>query len=323
MYKNEFDKLLNTKKIPNSVLFFGDSRYLVEKYLKKTLEILPQDAEVLKFYNFEYDYKLALEHLASSSLFASTNILIIKTEKKILKKECQALIDAASKNNAYFLLEYYAENAKDLSTVFVPKNSALNVRFFEPNLRESLIILKEEASKLNLDISEHALHHLLNTYYNNIEIVINELEKFSILDTKIDTKLIDSFVHGGSEVSMQEMFDLLLSKKDYKKHLNFFIESGEEEVNIINALQRYVTQLAMFAMSVKIFGNTDSKNVLGYKLPRQIEEKRFSLSIRLNSKKYFKILQILSKAELEIKTQTSIPKKAFLISTFIQIEEII
>ncbi len=91
MYKNEFDKHIQNTTLSNSFVFFGESSFLIDRYTKTVTNI--EDASVLTFYYDEYDFSVAKAHLSQASLFGDRNVLIIKSEKKIPKKELDTLID--------------------------------------------------------------------------------------------------------------------------------------------------------------------------------------------------------------------------------------
>ncbi len=84
MYKAEFDKHIQNSSISNSFVFFGESSFLIDSYTKKLTNI--EDASAITFYYDEYDFKSAKAHLSQASLFGGINVLVIKSEKKFLKK---------------------------------------------------------------------------------------------------------------------------------------------------------------------------------------------------------------------------------------------
>ena len=143
-------------------MLFGESLYFIDTYTLKLLAKLPQNSSVLKMYYQDYDHKAALSHLQNGSLFDDANILIIQTDKKLTKKELDPIIEAADKNEtSYFILKYLAPDGKEKSKAFTKKLQADSVRFFAPNLGEATTVLKEEAARLGMRISEHALGHIL------------------------------------------------------------------------------------------------------------------------------------------------------------------
>ncbi|MDE5603280.1 MAG: DNA polymerase III subunit delta, partial [Helicobacter sp.] len=89
--------------------------------------------------------------------------------------------------------------------------------------------------------------------------------------------------------------ELLLTKRPYYHHLEQFLEQGFEEISLINEVQRYFFTLFLFATHIKLYGNLSSEEVLGYKLPQALLEKKKNLAIRLNESQYQKIFYNLNK----------------------------
>lgn len=101
---------------------------------------------------------------------------------------------------------------------------------------------------------------------------------------------MDSLGYGLGSITYEEILELLLTKKPYYHHLEQFLEQGFEEVSLINEIQRYFFTLFLFATHIKLYGNLSSEEVLGYKLPQALlEKKKISLSalINPNTKTYF------------------------------------
>ena len=320
MYKKEFDALLASGSLPKSLMLFGESHYFVDTYTNAALAKLPQNSSVLKMYYQDYDAKAALSHLQNGSLFDDANILIIQTDKKIPKKELDPIIESAAKNeNSFFILKYHAPDAKEKQKVFTKKNHADFVRFFAPQAYEAIAVLKQHAQRLNMKVSEHALSHILATHHNNLELSVNELEKLAVHEGEIDIKTIDKVIKGSGEIDLNDFFNDVLNKKNIAHSLEMLLERGEEEIRILTAFQSYIVQLMMFTMSAKITGRIDSKEVLGYKLPPQLEQQRGNMAVRLNAKIYHNLLSALQECEFLIKTSQG-DKKSLLFSTLIKIQ---
>jgi len=321
LYKKDFENLLRAPgDLPKSLLFFGDSHYYIDTYAKQALEKLPQNSSVLKLYYHEYDFKTALSHLQNGSLFDDANILIVQAEKKIPKKELDELVAACAKNEtSWFLLKYLAPDGRDKSKSFGKKNQADFVRFFAPSGYEAVAVLKEHASGIGVKISEHALSHLLALNHNNLELSVNELEKLAIHDDEIDIKTIDKAIQGTAEFDLNDFFNAILNKKNIAHDLEQLLERGEEEVRILTMFQSYVVQLMLFTMAARVNGRIDSKDVLGYKLPPQLEQQRASMAVKFNAKVYHQLLDTLQECEYRIKTSQA-DKKSALFSTLIKIQ---
>ncbi len=152
MYQREFDQQLR-ESFPKAVLLYGDNDYLIEHYISLYKEKLDAKEGALVLYFDEWNFEQAKSYLSQTSLFGGTNLLIVKYDKKIPKKELDQLIELTNKNtDNYFLFIYNGEqkNAKSITTAFTPKKAAAWVRFFEPNIREGTTLLQQKAQKIPL-----------------------------------------------------------------------------------------------------------------------------------------------------------------------------
>ncbi len=107
MYKSEFDKYLKANKRLSSYMFYGQSTFLVQQYALFISKIIAKDEEIEKLYFEEYNFKYAKDRLLQSSLFSSNNVVLIKIDKKIPKKELDALVESANINKISTYISLY------------------------------------------------------------------------------------------------------------------------------------------------------------------------------------------------------------------------
>jgi DNA polymerase-3 subunit delta len=304
MYKKDFDDLLKTK-LPNIVLLYGENSYFLDYYTKLYKEKL-YAKETLLEHNFEeYNFEQAKNYLSQSSLFGGVNLYILRTDKKVTKKELDTLIESIKKNPTNYFLYIYegtSSNAKSLQSSFSNKNGALWVRFFEPKPYEVAELIKQKAATLNIDISPYAISHLATVLNNNMALIDKELEKLAILNEPIDAKTIDSLVYSTAPLAVEKMIISLFQKEDITQNLSKIMELGEDEFSILRAIQRFLQQLFLFSAYIKIHGAPNSKEILGYSLPKFIEDSRAQLAIRIKPAKLLKIYQELLSLEINIKS---------------------
>jgi DNA polymerase-3 subunit delta len=324
MYKKELDNLIAANKLPKSIMLYGECEYLTTLYTKKISLIFGKKEDILAFYFDEYDFKSAKNFLSQSSLFGGKNILLIKSEKAVPKKELNTLVQICNKNqNSFFIYHFFGEaaKAKELANAFSKKKSADFVRFFKPNLTESISLLSLRAKELGIQISPHALRHLFQIQNEELSLCISELEKFSSIDKKIEIKDIDELVYGLGNISMDDFITNFLNKKDIAKNLKQILQSTENgEIKIVNALENYMMQLFMFHSYIKIHGTFNAKDILGYNLPINLAEQRARLCIKYNTKTYMQIFSHLAKTELDLKKSSYIDKNSYLISALIKLQ---
>ncbi len=322
MYQREFENLLRTTP-PRAMLFFGENEYQVSNYLQHYINITNASDSMLSLYYDEYSFNQAKGYLSQSSLFGGINLLIIKREKKIPKKELDVLVELVGKNSENFLLFYYTgttSNAKSLQSSFTPKKGANWLRLFEPNVRESIEMLQKKSQKIGLDIDHFALQHLMLILNNNITLCANELNKLAILEGKVTAKDIDRLVYSTAPLATEQLLIELFQKKPITQILSKLLEIGEDEFSILRSTQFFVNQIFLFHTYMKLHGHIDSKAILGYKLPKPIEDQKANLALRVKSPALLKIFEYLLEIELEMKKASLNNRELLLLGAFIKLQ---
>ncbi len=328
MYKREFENLILNNKLPKSILLYGNCAYQIELYTDKILSnINALDEEKMKLHFDEYNFSTAKNFLSQSSLFGDRNILIIKTDKVIPKKELDILVDLCFKNDTSFLIyESFADDAKgkNISKSFTSKKNANFVRFFKLNQGEAISLLLQKAKQIGLKINGYALSHLYQLQNENISLCVNDLEKLNILEKEIQISDIDEQIYGLGSIGMEKFIKDLLEKKDLKDFFQKFTELGSaDEIRIINAIESYISTLFMFHSYIKIHGKFDPKEILGYPLPPQIANEKSKLSMKFGIETYDKVLKHLLKSELKLKKMQNIDKNSLLLSCLIKLQTLL
>ena len=320
MYKNEFDKHIQNNSISNSFVLFGESSFLIDRYTDILSNI--EDASSLSFYYDEYNFESAKAHLSQASLFGGNNVLIIKSEKKVPKKDLDILVELCEKNqDNRFIYAYYGSDHKAYANAF-KKQGTMCVRFFNPNHGESINIISQMAREKNVNIDNYSITHLLNTHNGDIALASNEIEKFRVFDKAITTKDIDQLVHGLAEVSIDDLIKKLLNKKDFKENLSNILDHGEDEIRIITTITSYITQLYMFNIYIRVNGAPNALEILGYPAPKFVVDEKASMSLRIKPEIYYKLHELLLQSELKMKS-AGVDKEAILLSTLIRLQQLI
>jgi len=321
VYKREFENLINANKLPKALLLYGECDYQ-NNYFAKIVENKWSDEgdEKLLLHYDEYNYATAKNHLGQSSLFGGQNIVIVKTDKVIPKKELDVLIELCNKSdNSYFLFQYFGDSKKASNIAKAFKKNF--VRFFKPNPSEALTLLNVKAQEFNLNISRYTLQHLYFLQLENLSLCVNELEKLSLLNKEITVADIDNLVYGLGSIGLDLFVEKLLKKEDIKESFITLSDSGSgDEIRVVNAIQNYLSQLLLFHMYIKIYGSFDARAILGYPLPPQIAKKRADHSIKIDIQSYKDMLEHLSQVELSLKKTKNIDKNSYLISALIKLQ---
>ena len=313
MYKRDFDTLLN-KSLPKCVLLYGDNKFLLDYYIKFYKEKLYAKETLLEQNYDEYNFDKAKGYLSQSSLFGGINLLIVRSDKKIPKKELDKLIELTKQNEFNYFLYIYegtSSNARSLQSSFSDKKGGIWVRFFEPNFKEAMDFANLKARQLNLNISSYALSHLVNLLNLDMSLIDKEIEKLSILEQEISIKDIDNLVYSTAPLAVESVIISLFNKEDVTQTIHKLTELGEDEFALLRAIQRFLQQLFLFRAYIQLNGSPNSKEILGYALPKKIEEQRASLAIKIKSSTFLKIYQELLDLELNMKTHSSNKESLF------------
>ena len=322
MYKNELDSAIRSGSVSNCFVFFGESHFLVDMYTKMLTNI--EDANLINFYHNEYDFNSAKAHLSQGSLFGDRNILVIKSEKKVPKKELDILLGYCEKNpDNIFVYAYYGSDHKTYNNKKnFSKTKAMAVRFFHPKDYEAQNIVLQVAQEKNVNIDKFTVAHLLQIHNNDVALSCNEIEKFRVFNRPITTKDVDSLVFGLAEVNLDDFIKKLLLKKDFKDDLKNITEHGEDEIRVLTAITSYLTQLYMFNIYIRVNGAPNALEILGYPAPKFVVDEKATQSIKIKPYTYAKLHELLLDSELKMKS-AHIDKGAILLSTLIRMQKLL
>ena len=322
MYQRDFDQRIR-QALPKAVLLYGENDYLTDHYIDLYKTQLDAKESLLTLYFDEWNFEQAKAYLSQTSLFGGINFLVVKNDKKIPKKELDQLILLANKNpDNYFIFGYAgdAKNAKSMTSSFAEKKGAVWVRFFEPNIRDGMAVLQQKAQKIGLNIDLYALQHLMLLLNNNMALCANELDKLAILDTTVTSKDIDRLVYSTAPLATEQLLIALFNKKAITDTITKLLELGEDELAILRSTQYFVNQIFLFHAYIKLHGHVDSAAILGYKLPKQIEEQKAQLALKVKSASLLKIFEHLLEGELAMKKAPNTQREVLLYSTLIKIQ---
>ncbi len=322
MYQREFDQKLK-QHFPKAVLLYGENDYLLDFYIDAYVNKTDAKESMLTLYYDDWNFDQAKAFLAQTSLFGGTNLVVVKADKKIPKKELDILVELANKNeDNYFLYAYSgaAKDAKSMQTAFTEKKGGVWVRFFEPNVREGVATLQQKAQAIHLDIDHYALQHLMLVLNNNLALCANELDKLAILGTKVTGKDIDRLVYSTAPLATEQLLIDLFNKKPITSTITKLLEIGEDEASLLRSTQYFVNQIFLFHAYIKLNGHIDSAAILGYKLPKQIEEQKAQLALRVKSASLLKIFEHLLESELIIKKAPNTQKEVLLYGMLIKLQ---
>lgn len=304
MYKNEFDNVLRSKKLFNAYMFYGQSTFLIEYYTNLVANMLGSSEEIEKLYFDDFDFKYSKNKLLQSSLFASNNILIIKLDKKLPKKEVVELIEACNTNpDSKVIFACMGDgDFKTMGGYFTAKLNAASVRMFSPFPNEAIKLLENEAKSLNVNYDLSALNHLYFMHRQDLSLCMNDLKKLAILEEKIGPDIIDKHCFGIGAVNFEDFLHNLLAGNDIGNDLELILEEGMNEIYLLNQVTSFVQQLFMISSYARTMGAPNAKDILGFIPPKNIWEKKSKLAINIKPELFLSMLDYLLNIELELKS---------------------
>ena len=304
MYKNEFDNYLKQNKIFKAYMFYGQSIFLIEQYALVIAQSLGNSDEIEKLYFEDYDFKYVKDKLLQSSLFSSNNIVLIKIDKKLPKKEVDSLIEACNLNpdSTVIFACLGDSDFKTMEASFSLKTNSVAVRFFLPTDIEAIKFLEFEAKMLNMKVEPNALNHLYFMHKNDLALCVNDMKKLSIFDEIITTHLVDTHCFGIGAVNFEDFLHDLLSGKDISSDLSLLLEEGMNEIYLLNQITSFVQQLFMISSYARTIGQPNPKEILGFIPPKNVWEKKSKLAINKKPEVFQEILEYLLNIELDFKS---------------------
>jgi len=305
MYKNQFDNEFKSNVIYNAYMFYGQCDYLVDIYSNNVAQKLSGGEDIRKIYFDEYNYKECENFLSQSSLFSATNILMIKTIKKIPKKELDTLISICNTNQDSFLIVsgIGETDFKTMAKSFTKKTKGCEVRFFNPNDQEAIHILNDITHQKNIECGFGELQYLYNMHQKDMSLTVNDLNKLSILQTPITANIINAQCFGMGAVSIDDFLNKLFTGQNINKDLYMILEEGMNEINLINQTTSFLQQLFNINSYLKLNGQLNIVEIWGYKLPTHIANTRASIAMKFNNDEFLEMLNFFSNLELELKTK--------------------
>lgn len=321
MYKAQLQNLLAGKYFPNFFALYGNESFQTELFAGLIKQRYGAD-ELLKLYFEEYDFARARDYLSSASLFASKKLLEIKCTKKPAKKELETLINLCKKDeeNNFFLLEIYDEGTRQAEIEKIFENNF--ARFFAPNnAKEGVELLSLRAKELKINTTQNALHTLYANFDENLYLAAGELNKFEGLN--IDENTINKYSFSLSVMGFDAFFDKLLRGESLQDDLEKILDNFNE-IALINSLYSSFYRLFKIVLYAASYGDKiDLNKILGYTPPPQVASKLTRTAYSLKIKQYHQIFRLLLQSEFELKTNSKLIKREFLIAALLQLRQLV
>jgi DNA polymerase-3 subunit delta len=307
MYKKEFDTKLQNNQIPQAVMLHG-YEYYITSYVQRLIDAVAPE-EIIKANESDYGFDNAKAMLSQGSLFGQSSLFIYKGAKALGKNELKTLVDLCAKNPAaFFIYAPFSDNAKSQATVFDKAQNGCSVRFFEPSPAQATYELRNKAARLQMEIADHTLHHLLQHLNMDLSIAQSELEKLSLLPGPVTAKEVDIHVYSASSQKFENFFYELMDNKPILQHLKQLLLGGEDSLKILRQAQYFFEQLFLLNTHIKLKApDINVTEVLGYKPPKFVVDKKLRYAQRLKTTQYLQIFHKLADIEFELKQRSKEP----------------
>lgn len=324
MYKKDFISLLASPNIPNFFLLYGAESYQVEFYANELLAKFNKE-NLLSLYFDDYNFNLAISHLSEPSLFASSNLLHIKSDKKIPAKDAKELINLCQNNkNNIFIFELHDGDEKSLSDI--KKHFGPNfVRFFPPsNAYEINQILSNHAKILGLNIDNQSLLYIYNLQNENLYLAASELNKLASIGVRFSLDEIKQRVFALNGIGFDALFDKIIGKQSINNdYFDFINDNSFNEIALLNMLFKAFYRLYIIHSSIKTSGKFDPKTVLGYTPPPAVITKLQTQAIAIKTEQYAEIFKFLNEVEFDLKCKNGADKECYLLSALLNLQDIL
>ena len=177
---------------------------------------------------------------------------------------------------------------------------------------------------MNLNITKNALFELYRIHNENLYLAASELNKLASLNELINENIVRSLVFSLSSVSFDDFFDKFIALKDIRADFFSCADDGNfNEILFINSLYRAFFRLFKLHAGIKITGKFDIKETLGYTPPPNVANELKRQCLAVNLKAYKEIFTALNLAEFELKTNSALDKKTFMLSCVLGLQNLI
>jgi DNA polymerase-3 subunit delta len=272
-------------------ILIGENSFLIDKKIKN----LTSDYTLL-IYNTFSDFFYQLQKLTNNNIWGSKKDLVIKNLDKIKKEDLKILIDfLKQKFDQNFILIFNKEPLDFINLLRKNKIKFKIINIKKPQKREIEDFIKDFASEKGLILNQKIIQFLKENYEDNIELLINDLEKLSLLTKNPTLEDIKNIIH--FQTNVFKIQDYFLDKNwplfihNFKKFI--FELKDKNEIFVILSL--------LFNSLFKIYLIKKGKI-------KEIEGNSFYLSKLQNKAKNLSFLDIKFMIEALAKTDKKLKK---------------
>ncbi len=184
-------------------ILIGENNFLIDKKIKN----LTSDYTLL-IYNTFSEFFSQLQKLTNNNIWGSKKDLVIKNLDKIKKEDLKILIDfLKQKFDQNFILIFNKEPLDFINLLRKNKIKFKIINIKKPQKREIEDFIKDFTSEKGLILNQKIIQFLKENYEDNIELLINDLEKLSLLTKNPTLEDIKNIIHFQTNVfKIQDYF---------------------------------------------------------------------------------------------------------------------
>lgn len=213
-------------------LLYGNDKAIIRKEIDNIINNNNISKDSISEYSLEETEILdIIEDASTIAMFSSKKAIIVRESKLLLTKD--------KVDNIEYLEEYLKNPNQDTYLIFVIDEEKIDTRkkiikiiekngkileFNKKNITNTNAYIKDYIKSNNYEISEADINYLIKRLSNNLDLIINELDKimlYKIDDKKITREDIDNLTEANIEEEIFSLTDAII-KKDIPRSIKLY-----------------------------------------------------------------------------------------------------
>ena len=314
-YSNVDGLVDNLNPYKNPVLFYGPDEGLVSYRSKKIIKnyFLKEKTDELKVLDFKEKKEGELEEsFSSTSLFSEKKVIKITNVTESISKYFDLFDSFAGSNNVFIILLGGELGPRSkLRKYFEDQNSFAAVPCYKIDSIGLRKIIKSFISENKIELEEASVSYLVENLGDNYQIIINELQKLLLLNTKkIPHQSVERLISSySSEVLENIVFNCLEGKR--ADLINEFNLNVNDTITANFLLYNIKNLLLIINKAIKDFIDGNLEGAVNRNMPKYLFRKKSSfaqLVKNTNEEKIASSLEVIMKIELKLRSEQNMYK---------------
>ena len=236
-------------------LIYGQDRFLIQKQVNKIINIMNEEEQdnIFKFDVLNDDFKEILQLIFSPPLFNKKQFIVIENclfltnDKKydLTKFQEKKIIEFCENKPAeteifFIVYENTLSKTKKIVKVLQKYGKLLLVKSLEN--QQLQLFIKNYFKKNQIIINDETLENLLIKLPNNLQIIVNELNKLINHSSNIDNNIINKLVSDYSESNIFSLVNAFFNQ-DFNKVWKYYYEFKNSNQDILPLIAMIANQL--------------------------------------------------------------------------------